>query len=227
MKEANTKEKILDSAERLFAEKGLKHTSVRDITGLANTHLASVNYHFSSKEGLLRELVQRRVVPLNRERLRLLDEAAKEFGKKAIPIETALHAFVSPAIKLYFENPYFLKITGQIVSNPDEDVYKIYLLHFQEVFSEFKSVLNVSLPHIDEEDLMWRIHFLNGSMIHTWTNHGGLERLSGGVCRLDDERETINRLIAFCAAGLRASKYDHDNEDTKKTEKKRGLSIRG
>ena len=56
-------------------------------------------------EGLLREVVNRRIVPLNRERLRLLDDATKRFGKKAVPVETALHALLAPAIKLYFERP--------------------------------------------------------------------------------------------------------------------------
>lgn len=220
MKEAKTRERILDSAEILFAKKGLKHTSVRDITGAAKAHLAAVNYHFRSKDGLLREVVQRRIVPLNRERLRLLDNAARRYGKKAVPIETTLHALLAPEIKLYFERPHFLKVTGQIVSDPDDEVYKIFLLHFQDVFSGFKEAFTESLPHIEDEEIMWRIHFLMGAMIHTWTNHTGLERLSGGVCRLSDEKETINRLIAFCAAGLRAPKYNHPHEDIEELQTK-------
>ena len=41
MAEPNTKERILDSAEYLFANKGLKDTSVRDITSQADVHLGS------------------------------------------------------------------------------------------------------------------------------------------------------------------------------------------
>ena len=216
MKEAKTKERILDSAERLFAKKGLKHTSVRDITSEANAHLAAVNYHFRSKDGLLKEVVQRRIVPLNRERLRLLERASRRYGKESVPIETTLHALLAPAIKLYFEKPHFLKVAGQIVSDPDDQVYKIFLLHFQDVFSGFKEVFTASLPHMEQEEIMWRIHFLMGAMIHTWTNHSGLEHLSGGVCSLRDEEETLNRLIAFCAAGLKAPTYEHPGEETKK-----------
>ena len=209
MKEVKTRERILDTAERLFAKKGIKHTSVRDITGAAKAHLAAVNYHFRSKDGLLREVVERRIVPLNRERLRLLDDATKRFGKKAVPVESVLYALLSPAIKLYFERLHFLRITGQIVSDPDDEVYTIFLLHFHGVFSRFKEAFSESLPHFEDEEIMWRIHFLVGAMIHTWANHAGLERLSGGVCRLSDEEETINRLIAFCAAGLKAPEYNH------------------
>lgn len=217
MKKNSTKERILNSAEELFAEKGLKHASVRDITALANAHLAAVNYHFGSKDGLIRELVYRRVVPLNQKRLKLLREAVKRYGKNGVPVEAALHALLTPVVKLYFERPYFLKITGQIVSDPDDEVYKIYLLHYQEVFSEFKEVLRESLPHLGDEEIMWRLHFMMGGVMHTWTNHSGLERLSGGVCRLDDEEETTQRLISFFAAGFKAPKYSsqgntaHDN----------------
>ena len=146
MKEAKTRERILDSAERLFAQKGLKDTSVRDITREARAHLASVNYHFGSKDGLLRELIDRRIVPLNRERLRLLDDAAKKYGKNSVPLEIALHALLHPSVKLYYERPHFLKVAGQIVSDPDSEVYNIFLLNFQEVFSRFREVFSGSLP---------------------------------------------------------------------------------
>lgn len=221
MKESNTKDRILDSAEMLFAEKGLKHTSVRDITGEANAHLAAVNYHFGSKDGLVRDLVHKRVVPLKREQLRLLKEAEKKFGRNAVPVEEALHALLAPSIRLYFKRPHFLKITGQITSNPEQEIYKIYLLHFQEVFSEFKEVLRESLPHIGEEEIMWRIHFMMGGVTHIWNNHSGLEQLSGGLCRLDDEEETTKRLINFYAAGLKAPQfsrkelYNNENETRK------------
>ena len=59
MKGAKTKEKLLDSAEKLFAKKGLKDTSVRDITGTSGVHLAAVNYHFRSKDGLIRVVPER------------------------------------------------------------------------------------------------------------------------------------------------------------------------
>ena len=49
----DTKEKILDAAERLFAEHGFASTSMRDITTEADVNLAAVNYHFGSKLALL------------------------------------------------------------------------------------------------------------------------------------------------------------------------------
>lgn len=214
MKGADTKERIMDSAEKLFAKKGLKNTSVRDITSHADVHLAAVNYHFSSKGGLIRAMMSRRIIPLNNKRIELLKHYESKFTQEPIPVEYTLHALLAPGIKMCFERPHFLRIAGQIISDPDEEIYEILVSHFEDVFSKFKDAFDSSLPHVSEEELMWRIHFLIGAMVHTWTNHSGLESLSGGVCKLNDEEEVINRLIAFCAAGLKAPIYRHESPET-------------
>ncbi len=213
MKEPNTKDKILDSAEYLFANKGLKDTSVRDITSHANVHLAAVNYHFNTKDGLLRALVERRLKPLNRQRQELIDKYENRFGQGSVAVESVLYELIAPAIKMCFEAPDFLKIAGQIVSHPDEETYTIYLSNFNELFTRVKDVMVFPLPHISEEELMWRIHFVIGSIIHTCTNHSGLSLLSHGVCEMNVQEEMVNRLISFCAAGLKADKYSPANEE--------------
>lgn len=212
MTEPNTKERILDSAEYLFANKGLKDTSVRDITRQADVHLAAVNYHFDSKDGLVRAIMERRIALLNRQRLELLDAFEQKFANEPVPLEYALYALFFPGIKMCFERPHFLRIAGQIVSHPDEETCKIFVSHFDDVFLRFKKVFVLSLPEVSEEELMWRLHFLIGSMIHTWTNHGWLETFSEGVCELKDQEKITNMLIAFCAAGLRAEVYSHPKE---------------
>jgi len=48
-KKLSAKEKLLQGAEILFAQKGLQGASVREITTKAGVHLSAVNYHFGSK----------------------------------------------------------------------------------------------------------------------------------------------------------------------------------
>ena len=60
-----TRTRLLDSAEQLFAERGIDATSLRAITTAAGANLASVNYHFGSKDELFREVVSRRIGPVN------------------------------------------------------------------------------------------------------------------------------------------------------------------
>jgi AcrR family transcriptional regulator len=52
-----TKAKIIDAAGQLFAERGFKGVTVRDIVRQANTHLSALNYHFRTKDALYREVV--------------------------------------------------------------------------------------------------------------------------------------------------------------------------
>jgi AcrR family transcriptional regulator len=49
---AQTRQRLLDVAETLFAEHGFAATSVRDITSAAACNLAAVNYHFRDKQNL-------------------------------------------------------------------------------------------------------------------------------------------------------------------------------
>ena len=74
----NTRGRILDSAERLFAEQGFSGTSLRQITAAAGANLAAVNYHFGSKEELIKEALSRRLRPINAERLKWLDRLEAE-----------------------------------------------------------------------------------------------------------------------------------------------------
>jgi AcrR family transcriptional regulator len=57
MSDQNTKEKILKTARILFADHGFEGTSIRDIAKAADVNVASVNYHFSSKENLFIEII--------------------------------------------------------------------------------------------------------------------------------------------------------------------------
>ena len=74
-----TRERILDVAERLFADSGFASTSLRDITAEAGVNLAAVNYHFGSKEALLGAILERRIRPDERP----ADRASRQGGGRS------------------------------------------------------------------------------------------------------------------------------------------------
>ncbi len=59
----SSRDRILAVAERLFAERGYRMVSVRDITKAAGCNVAAVNYYFGSKENLYLEVIKTRIVP--------------------------------------------------------------------------------------------------------------------------------------------------------------------
>jgi len=96
----DTKERILDTAERLFSEQGYAATSLRGIIAEAGVNLAAVHYHFHSKEALLEAVILRRSVPANRERLALLSRFEEEADGNPPALEKVIEAFVSPTLQM-------------------------------------------------------------------------------------------------------------------------------
>ena len=70
----DTRGKILDTAERLFAKRGIDGVSIRAITGEAKVNLAAIHYHFGSKEAIVKEVFARRIGAVNRDRMGLHEE---------------------------------------------------------------------------------------------------------------------------------------------------------
>src|SRR5258705_5172910 len=96
--EDGTRERILRMAERLFAERGFNGVSVRELAAAAQVNIASIGYHFDSKEGLLSEVYRRHCEPLIEERLRGLKAAARLRNKARIApvIEAFIQTHVQP-----------------------------------------------------------------------------------------------------------------------------------
>jgi AcrR family transcriptional regulator len=203
-KEKGTKERLLDIAEELFAERGIQATSLRAITKKAGANLAAVNYHFRSKDALVEAVFARRLIPLNEERIKLLDEAEAAAGTGELTIEAVLRAFFVPEFHLWEEGPLFVRLSDRLQYEPDEKIHDFFLKHFRETVRRYDAAITRALPDVPRKELYWRMHFLIGGMVHVWMWLADLEELSGGICSASDIPLMIDRLIAFGVAGLRA-----------------------
>ena len=58
---ADTRQRLVDAAANLFANKGFEHVTVREICKASNANVAAVNYHFGDKAGLYRAVVMRAI----------------------------------------------------------------------------------------------------------------------------------------------------------------------
>src|SRR5512141_280407 len=100
MAESDTRARILDAAEMLFTEQGFEATTLRQITGVARANLAAVNYHFGSKDALIREVFSRRLTWLNQQRLQELDRLEAAAGGAPLKPSRILEAFFGVALKM-------------------------------------------------------------------------------------------------------------------------------
>jgi AcrR family transcriptional regulator len=194
----DTKQRILDTAERLFGERGYDAISLRHIIGEAGVNLAAVHYHFGSKEELLDEVVLRKVVPLNEARLALLDRAEKGAGGAPVPVESVLRAFLIPTAAAARQNPEFVKVMGRVVAEGLID--RIAKRHFQPILDRFVAALQRSLPDLAKEELGWRIYFMFGAMSRALCG----ESQTWLTGEAGDFGDRIEKLIAFLAGGFQA-----------------------
>lgn len=206
MEQTDTRESLLDAAENLFSELGIQAASLRQITQQAGANLAAVNYHFGSKEGLVRAVFSRRLKPMNDERRRRLEQCDLEAEDA---LEQILRAFVEPLLRLLAEKPDgvrgFARLMGRAFSEPSEEVRKIVLEELRETVDHFLAAFRKVLPRLGDAELMWRFHFLGGAMGHTVSCGYLLERYSGGKCHTSDADEALDQLVRFLAAGMRAN----------------------
>ncbi len=205
----DTKERLLDAAERLFAERGFEGASLRAVTQAAGTSVSAANYHFGSKQALLRATLRRRVEPVNRLRLERLDalEAAAAGGPLAL--EALLDAFLRPAFEVraaaHGGNAYYRQIAARLYSDPPELVSDLKRELFRPVFQRFFAALQRTLPDHPPSALALAFQFTVGTVIHVMS--GQLEGALGigdGDARPADE-EVLTRMLAYTAQGLRGA----------------------
>jgi AcrR family transcriptional regulator len=200
-----TKDRILDTAERLFARDGFEATSLRAITTEANVNLAAVNYHFQSKDALVQAVIGRRMGPVNARRLALLDAYEAEAAGAPVPLENIMDAFLRPIVELVGSHAHeFVPLIGRVYVEPGEFAERLYSQQFEPMRQRFFPTLQRALPDLPVDELSWRLHFAIGALAHTMAASKILEMMSRGRCDISDVEGTLDRLKAFVMAGLTA-----------------------
>lgn len=203
----DTKDRILDAAESLFARQGFAATSLRQITAGAGVNLAAVNYHFQSKEALFVAVVKRKIEPINARRLVLLDGLESQLPDVVPSLEQVIRAFFRPVFEaqlLGVELGDFPKLLGRFYTEPGDWVARVLGGAFGEVLERFSRAFRRALPGLTGKDLAWGAHFMIGSMAHYLAAGEILKFMSRGQVDASDTEEAYERLVAYAAAGLQA-----------------------
>jgi AcrR family transcriptional regulator len=200
----STRERIMDAAERLFAERGYDGTSLRAITAQAGANLASVNYYFNSKEALLGALFSRRLGQLNRERLRMLDELEMQAGGRAVPLPKLVRVLLEPPLRLAADPDAagFGKLLGRMYSGSGGFPQQVFVDELRQMVERFSAAFRRTLPGLSDAERMWRMFFSIGAMAHTLAAPDLLRLVSGGSCDPLDTDTAVEMLVAFVEAGF-------------------------
>lgn len=197
MRMNETKQKILNSAEKLFGENGYSPTSLRHIISEAKVNLAAIHYHFGSKQDLLDQVIMRKVGPINEGRLRLLGQFEAEAAPHSPSVEKILEAFIAPAI-LIEKSPEFLKLMGRV--HTEGLMPEFVQRHFRPLIDRFLSALGRALPEVTKEELLWRAHFALGAMALALSVRPTAPR----ECEQESRLNVSRMLAAFLSNGFHA-----------------------
>ncbi len=205
--ECPTKTVILDTTEELIAKSGVRAVSVRDISRAARVNLAAINYHFGSKDRLLRAVLERRMSDLFDRRMAALD--AVERAGDGATVEALMEAFLGPCMacdaRTKQRHEGVAKMMSRFFFEEEAMVSAVAAEQFEPFRVRFAALLKKAVPTVPAEELDWRSSLAMGVLHHHLLFASMQERMRGRRAKPEVE---MRRLLTFCAAGLRAPASD-------------------
>jgi len=209
----DTPARLLEAAERLFAERGFEGTSMRALAERAGTSVSAGHYHFGGKLELVRAVLVRRIEPMNARRLELLGALQGRSAPASPALDEVLDAFLRPSVEGWrmwqaASGRRTRHILAQLHTDPDQRLADLKVELFGPVVDRFVDVLAEILPDRSREEIALDLQFVVGMLVQVV---GGQTQLwatksTEATPRIDDEM-LLYRMVAFAAAGLRAKTF--------------------
>ncbi|MBW2094605.1 MAG: CerR family C-terminal domain-containing protein [Deltaproteobacteria bacterium] len=200
----NTRERILDEAEILFARRGYQAVSIREIIQAAHCNLAAVNYHFGQKKNLYLEVFRSRLIPrAKRVQAAFWESLHKETSHSVDTIvRTLTEAFIHGPLteeERYLHN----QLMAREQAEPSEALELIIREVMQPFFTEIAHLLHQVLPEKVEKDTL-RLSLLSmfSQILYFSFARAAVTRITGR--EYDDDFKAIlaDHIVRFCLHGL-------------------------
>lgn len=197
-----TRERVLRTSERLFADRGYNGVSMREIAAKARVNVASIAYHFENKEGLLSEVYRIHCGPMIKERLWGLEEALRLRGHARIA--AIIEAFVRPAFRHIedADGKSFIRLRAVLSGENSELLEKLVASNFEESSQAFIGELCKCLPQLTRTDVCWRFHFMLGAIYYTAAGPHLIYAFSNHACDPSNNEAVIRKLVPFMTAAF-------------------------
>jgi AcrR family transcriptional regulator len=202
----DTRTKILDTAEKLFAENGVAAVSLREINAAAGVSPSVLHYHFGGRDELITSMLERRLPALNAERSAMLEELLNSTGE--VTVRQLLSVTVLPLVRLIREHgkagQRFVKVLARLHLERN-GVYQALTMKYYpetrlEVFEELLRRSAGCAPEIIETRLAMAIDAMFSTLAafdmqaRIWQRHLAVNPLP-----ID---EAVEVLLDFMCAGV-------------------------
>lgn len=152
---AGTDTRLLRTAERLFAERGVGAVSLRAVMQEAGTNVAAVHYHFGSKEVLLEAVVRSRIGQVTDARNALLD--ALSDGTREVDARSLALAFIRPVLDVIEGGGRdWVRLIGRLLATNDPALAPISQT-FYDRNARFVDLITRLDPQVTTETIAFRL----------------------------------------------------------------------
>lgn len=210
----DSRSRLLDAAEILFADKGYNGISTRDIAALAKVNLGSIPYYFGTKENLLKEVLMRRVLPRIKEQRENLLALMKKSEKPKL--EDVVYATLEPAFRESRAHTAFGKLAGKLATDSTPEVRKIMNELYDPRKLVFPKALRAACPELGSEEFNWRIMCFYGVMFYVLADTGRMQTVAGSDFDTSQPETALKYVLPFVVAGFKAPPGKKQAEKKKK-----------
>jgi len=200
---AQTRERLLDAAEQLFAENGFAATSVRDITTAAASNIAAVNYHFGGKHNLYNEVFRRRMAAMREQRIASIRQSRAEDASLEAVLQAFATAFLQPLVDRGSGRLLLELITRELLDPqlPHELFLAEVVGPIQEALAE---AIVAATPELGPGPARLCVISIAGQLLQVAHRLRRSELAAGWGAELPPLPEMVDQIVRFSAAGVRA-----------------------
>jgi AcrR family transcriptional regulator len=203
--EATTRERILAAARQVFAERGFDAGTVRDITDLASVNTAAINYHFRSKEELIRTVFVDGLVPMIEERSTALERCIAQASPDLPSLDALVEALVRPLVELAIgQHREAMMMLMHVRTSGTPMTRDIVNEQFAPVHRRFVDALCSVLPHLSREEVAFRYDCARSATLQTLVELAPASTWSKLALHgsAGDRDLLVRRLCQFIVAGM-------------------------
>jgi len=197
---AGGKDRIIDAAERLFAENGFHGVSMRMVAEAAPIGLGTLTHHFASKESLLEAVVLRRSAELSRTQFDAITSVSQP-GVQALVV-----AFVESYLRLIESGDAGWRSYTRLIAVFATDPRWSMLMsqQFEELGREMIARLRHEVPSLNQDAAVHAYSNLVSLVMGLFASNGILDQFSDGRLSSKHVRPNVEALICFAVGGIQA-----------------------